>query len=75
MNVAHEYTPGSYLTPVPIKRRIGNPYWKKETPGGEIEKNTVTSYRWAIDNKYYVTGMGNSNLTNDIMRVETIKRH
>ena len=28
-----------------------------------------------IDNKYYVTGMGNSNLTNETMRVESIKRH
>ena len=28
-----------------------------------------------IDNKYYVTGMGNSNLTNETMHVESIKRH
>ena len=27
-----------------------------------------------VDDKYYVTRMGNSNLTNDIMRVESIKR-
>ena len=28
---------------------------------------------WTIDIKYYVTGMGNSNLTNETMRVESIK--
>ena len=28
-----------------------------------------------IDNEYYVTGMGNSNLTNETMHVESIKCH
>ena len=30
---------------------------------------------FTIDNKYYVTGMENSNLTNETMRVESIKRN
>ena len=28
-----------------------------------------------IGNKYYITGMGNANLTNEARHVESIKRH
>ena len=28
-----------------------------------------------VDNKYYITGMGKSHLTNDTVLVESIKRH
>ena len=41
-----------------------------------IPLTVLRSEGYTIDNKYYyVTGMGNSNLTNETLRIESIKRY